>query len=382
MAGRKRHLFALLAAGVAVFLLPIPAAAAPTVTTVTSGLDSPRGIAFFHGKLMVGEAGHGGSDCFSPPGAPPDVQLCIGATSRVSRVNSNGTHTPFVSGLFSVVTPEGEALGVSGLSASDDRLLVQIGLTPREVPSSNTLGQKQAGQLISIRPNGTWKAIAPVGAFDFDYTTTLPAPQEHDSNPYGVLASGDGAYVADAGSNTLDWVNEHGKIKIVAYDPFRTNPPTFPTDSVPTCVVRTEDGLLVGELAGRLLKVHGSTFTTIDLKDSAGNSLLSHVTGCTTDRQGNVYLVNMFGPGPVFTPPPASKFFIGNVVKYNPESGKASMLIDGLRLPNMDTVGPDGNLYVTIGAVCGPTPGPAGSPCAGLTGGVIKIVLPRNEEND
>lgn len=379
---KKRHWFGVLAMTMVAALLPSSAAAAPTVTPVTSGLDSPRGIAFFHGSLMVGEAGHGGSSCYSPPGAPPEVQLCVGATSQVSRVNSNGTHTPFVSGLFSVRTPEGESLGVSGLSASEDRLLVQMGFTPREAPNSLTLAQQQAGQLISVRSNGAWKAIAPVGTVGFDFTVRLNSPtQELDANPSGVLAVEGGAYVTDAGANTLDWVNERGKVRIRMYDPWLANPPTFPHDAVPTCVVRSEDSLLVGELSGRLLKVHGTSFTPVDVKDSAGNSLLTHVTGCTTDRNGNVYFVNMFGAGPVFTPPPASKFFIGNVVQYNPETGKASMLVDGLRFPNMDTVGPDGNLYVTIGSICGPTPGPAGSPCAGLTGGVIKITLPHGEND-
>jgi hypothetical protein len=373
-------------------LLPSDAAASgPTVTTITKGLDSPRGIAFFQGRLVVGEAGHGGSDCFAVPGAPPGFSLCTGATSQVSSVNtSNGTHTPLVSGLFSVLAGT-EALGVSGLSASEDRLLVQIGFTPREAPANIALAQQQAGQLISVRPDGTWRAIGPVGTVDFDYTTQFPEPvfpgpviqgtQEHDANPYGVLAAGDGALVADAGSNTLDFVDEHGKIKILIYDPFRADPPTFPSDAVPTCVVRGENGLLVGELSGRLLKVEGTHFTPIVLRDAAGNSLLTHVTGCTSDGQGNVYFVNMFGAGPVFVPPPASSFFIGNVVQYNTETGKASMLVNGLQFPNMDTVGPDGNLYVTVGSVCGSTPAASGE-CAGLTGGVVKITLAHKENND
>lgn len=386
---KKRHLFGLLAIASVIGLLPIPAAAAPTMTIVTTGLDSPRGIAFFDGKLVVGEAGHGGSDCFSPPipGIPPNF-FCVGGTSQISSVNtSNGSHTPLVSGLFSILAGGTEALGVSGLSASEDRLLAQIAFTPREAPANITLAQQQAGRLISVRPNGTWRAIAPVGTVDFDYTTQFPEPvfpgpviqgtQEHDANPYGVLASGDGALVADAGSNTLDSVTEDGKIKILIHDLFRADPPTFPSDAVPTCVVRGENGLLVGELSGRLLKVDGKHFTPIVLKDAAGNSLLTHVTGCTSDGQGNVYFVNMFGPGIPFTSP---SFFVGNVVQYNPESGKASVLVSGLRFPNMDTVGPDGNLYVTVGSVCGTTPA-AGGPCAGLTGSVVKIALP-NAEND
>jgi len=388
---RKRHLFCVLAIASVAALLPIPVGAAPTVTTVTTGLDSPRGIAFFHGKLVVGEAGHGGSDCFAIPGAPPGFSICIGGTSQISWVNrSNGTHTPLVSGLFSIMAGP-EALGVSGLSASDDRLLVQIGFTPREAPPNITLAQTQAGHLISVNPNGTWTSIAPVGTIDFDYTTRFPQPvfggpviqgtQEHDANPYGVLATGDGALVADAGSNTLDSVDEDGHVKILIHDLFRADPPTFPSDAVPTCVVRGEKGLLVGELSGRLLKVHGTSFTPIVLKDSAGKSLLTHVTGCTTDRRGNVYFVNMFGPDPVFTQTgPTSSYFMGNVVKYNPESGEGSVLVSGLRFPNMDTVGPDGNLYVTVGSVCGTTPAADGE-CAGLTGSVVKITLP-HAEND
>jgi hypothetical protein len=102
MSLKKRHWFGLLAMAVVATLMPSTAVASnPAVTAVTSGLDSPRGIAFFHGKLVVGEAGHGGSDCFAPPGAPPGFSLCVGATGQVSLVNaSNGTHTPLVSGLF------------------------------------------------------------------------------------------------------------------------------------------------------------------------------------------------------------------------------------------------------------------------------------------
>jgi hypothetical protein len=388
---KKRHWVGLLAMALIASLLPSNAGASgPTVTLVTSGLDSPRGIAFFNGKLVVGEAGHGGSDCFAIPGAPPGFLACIGATSQVSWVNtSNGTHTPLVTGLFSFAAGT-EALGVSGLSAAGGRLLVQMGFTPQEAPD-NALAQQQAGRLISVRSNGTWTSIAPVGAVDFEYTTQFPQPvfpgpviqgtQEHDANPYGVLATGEGALVADAGSNTLDSVDEEGHIKILIHDLFRADPPTFPSDAVPTCVVRGEKGLLVGELSGRLLKIEGTHFTPIVLRDAAGNSLLTHVTGCTSDGQGNVYFVNMFGAGPVFVPPPTSSFFIGNVVRYNTKTGKASMLVNGLQFPNMDTVGPDGNLYVTVGSVCGPTPA-AGGECAGLTGSVVKIILAHKENND
>ena len=379
---KRRHLLALLAAvAVPAALLPSPAAA--TWSTVATGLDSPRGVAFAGDRLLVAEAGHGGTACFD--GGPGAGQVCIGPSGRISWIN-NGAPTPLVTGLFSETARGGfDSEGPSGLSVNEDRILAQIATPPQEVPSPPTIpaavsafGKAQAGLLISVRPNGSWSPVASVGKFDFDYTTQFPEPpgpgtQEHDSNPYGVLATDEGAYVADAGSNTLDRIGEDGKITILIHDPtrFDSGPGAFPSDAVPTCVARGRHGLLVGELSGRLLSVHGKSFSVVNAP------LLSHVTGCTSDGRGNVYFVNMFGSGPVFSPPPASKFFIGNVVKYNTETGQFSMLVDGLMLPNQDTIGPDGNLYVSVRSICPTFPG-----CQGATGGVIKINLPHGEEND
>lgn len=385
----KRHVISVLALAVAIAMLPAQAAAAPTVTTVATGLDSPRGVAFFDGKLVVAEAGHGGSLCVP---AGPTGEACLGNTSQISWVNlNNGTHTPLVSGIFSLSLGAEGTIGVSGLSTGDGRLLAQIGGTPQELPPGFALGQAEAGVLISVNANGSWTGLAPIGGRDFNFTTqfTEPTPgvfspgtQEHDANPYGILATEEGAYVADAGSNTLDRVNSQGDSKILIHDLWRDpNPNNFPTDAVPTCVVRTDDGILVGELSGRLLMVQGSHVSAISLKDNLGNPLLTHVTGCTSDGHGHVYFVNMFGPGAPFTPPPASQFFIGDVVQYNTESGAASVLAGGLQFPNMDTVGPDGNLYVSAGAICGTQP-VAGPPCFGGTGRVLKITLPHSGEDD
>ena len=378
----KRVLLVLPALALLSALLPVPAAAAVTVTPVASGLHSPRGIAFVNGKMLVAEAGLGGDSCFD--GGPGAGNVCIGPTGRISWIN-NGAPTPLVTGLFSESARGGlDTEGPSGLSVNEGRILAQISTPPQEVPSpptissaASTLGKQQAGLLISVHKNGSWGIVARVGEFDFNYTTAFPqppgpGPQEHDANPTGVLATDEGAYVADSGSNTLDRINGDGKIKIVIHDPtrFDQDPNAFPSDAVPTCVVQTEDGLLVGELSGRLLSVHGKSFSVVNAP------LLSHVTGCTSDGQGNVYFVNMFGSGPVFTPPPASKFFIGNVVKYDTESGQFSMLLDGLTLPNMDTVGPDGILYVSVRSICPTFPG-----CNGATGGVIKITLPHDDED-
>lgn len=368
----KRWLFAVLAMALGVALLPMPASASgPGFTTVATGLDSPRGVAFHNGVLLVAEAGHGGTACFMEPAAG---EVCIGNSGRISSIKS-GTRATLVDGLFSETARGGfDVEGPAGLSVEEGRILAQISTPPQEVPnpptisaSASAFGKSQAGRLIQVRPSGKWRTLAKVGEFDFHYTLqfseTGAAAQEHDSNPYGILSTEEGAYVADAGSNTLDRVGPDGRVTVLLHDPFLTI--GFPHDAVPTCVVKTEDGLLVGELSGRVLKVHGSTFTVIH------NSLFTHITGCTSDRHGNVYFVNMFGSGAPFAPPTSSNFFIGNVVKYNPETGGASLLAAApFLLPNMDTIGPDGNLYVSVRSICPTFPG-----CNGATGGVIKINL-------
>ena len=222
--------------------------------------------------------------------------------------------------------------------------------------------RKEAGALLSVKSNGTWRKVAGVGAFGFDYTADIPN-QEHDSNPYGVLATNGGSYVADAGSNTLEFVSNGGHISVLHYFPFRQN--AFPSDEVPDCVAKTDDALWVATLAGHLYRVHGRSVTLV------ANSDLKHVTGCTADGQGNVYFVNMW------TTPTPPQPFTGNIVKLDTEDGTSSVIAAGLNFPNMDVVGPDGNLYFSADSVC-PTTGIPGLCAQGGT--VWKLALPHAED--
>jgi len=350
-------------------LMPTPAAAAGGPTLVASGFDSPRGVAFFHGRLLVGEAGHGGPACV---GALP---TCLGLTGQVSSVNlRNGHQTRLVSNLISVsLGPEG-TIGVGGLSVNDGRSLVIIGAAPQAIagfPCATdecraivSAGAKQLGQLISVSRDGSWRAIAGVGAKDFDFTTTLPAPNEHDANPYGVLATSRGTYVADAGANTLDFVNKRGQISILQHFD-RYAPNDFPTDAVPDCVAQADGSLWVADLSGRLFRIDGNSATQVPL------ALIHHVTGCAADDSGNLYLVDMWTTPGLPTP------FTGDIVKFNADEGTSSVIASGLNFPNMDVVGPDGNLYFSADSIC-----PAGG-IPGLCpngGSVWKLAL--SHEND
>ena len=354
--------------GLTTALSPGPAAAVSNVSVVATGFSSPRGVALFHGQLLVAEAGTGGPTCDA------GMTICIGRTGQISRVNlADGSHSPLVSGLFSATEFHGggppEALGPEALSISGGRVLNVLGVFPEafdgiqcapgntECVLSLAAARAEAGHLISVNAGGKWRSVASVGSFDYNWTAGKP-PQEHDANPYGVLAAEGGAYVADAGSNTLDFVSNGGAITVLNHFPFQQN--GFPSDEVPTCVARSHDDLWVASLSGHLYRVRGGTATLV------ANPLLQHVTGCTAGEDGSLFLVNMWTNPAI--PTPGS----GNVVRFNPEKGTSSIVADGLNFPNMITMGHNHSLYVSADSIC-----PAGG-FPGLCpkgGSVLKISL-------
>jgi hypothetical protein len=408
--GLKKRGHWLVLPGIALLLalLPSPVSAATTVTLVASGFDSPRGIASIDGKWIVSEAGHPSGTCVAPPGAPPGVQLCVGTSSRISWVNTEtGGPTPLASGFLSFSAAE-ETLGLSGLSVRDGQIYAQIAVTSREVLQflpGVAIGS-QAGKLIKVNPgDGSWTTVASVGDFDFDYTAsnfTPPNPscmptncqgrQETDANPNDVLATSHGYYVADAGANTLTKVSANGDLKVLAYFPWRpSSPNVFPTDEVPTCVTGGNDGLWIGTLSGHLYRFEEGKVTQVTPRDSSGNALLSHVTGCTSRGDNTLVLVNMFGQGQRSD----ATFVNGSVVRYNTETGKGSVLADAfhdplLFLPYMAKFGRDGNLYVTSGAICptdgaNPFQGAPFNPCTignAKGGRVVQLTLTHGDEGD
>src|ERR1700686_539730 len=98
------------------------AGAAPkaTVTTVASGFDNPRGLAFGEdGQLYVAEAGKGGPKCI--PGGPGGSRICPGLTGAISVITPGGKHPRIVSGLAPISDVGGfGATGVDGISLNEE----------------------------------------------------------------------------------------------------------------------------------------------------------------------------------------------------------------------------------------------------------------------
>lgn len=351
-------------------------AAAWTVTPVTSGLDNPRGLAIApNGDLYVAEAGHGGDVCFP-------ATHCIGTTSQISGIDTEtGTHRPVVTGLYSrAVTTEG-ITGVSGLAAQGGRLVATITSFPEELDSWSCAGQPadcdsvltaaraQAGRLLSFTPAGTWKADASVGSSDFAWAGVHPgfSTEPPNANPYGVYAVPGGAYVTDAGANALVFARASGSTSVISA--FAPPPPGgFPADTVPTCVTLTRGDVYVGSLSGKLWR-QGGSFTPTEVPVGAG--LLHHVTGCASDDEGDIFLVDMWAtPGPPVPAGPGSAAGTGAVVELAAD-GTASVVAGGLNFPNGIAIAADGSLYVTVRSTCPATGSPF--PYCAAGGGVVRI---------
>src|SRR5262249_44442252 len=121
---KRWHAWLALAATIALALAASPAGAAPagTFTTVVSGLDNPRDLAFSPpGQSCGAGAGPGGPplECVI---APPESAFCPGFTGGISRIDvADGTATRVVSGLASVADEAGfSAVGIDGISFHGD----------------------------------------------------------------------------------------------------------------------------------------------------------------------------------------------------------------------------------------------------------------------
>lgn len=225
-----------------------------SMAVVMSGLDSPRGLEFGpEGGLYVTEAGRAETNggCVQFMEGPMLSTKCWSGTGSVSRL-LRGVQTRIASGLPSThIVVSGFASGpqdISFLGRGSAHVVLGWGGAP-ELRAQMGAGAEKAGTLIQLQPNGGWRTIADVTAFEgFDN----PAGGILDSNPYGVLAEAGQTFVADAGGNSLLEVSASGRVSLVATFPDVAAPAPFnTTEAVPTRIRRGPDGALyVSTLSG------------------------------------------------------------------------------------------------------------------------------------
>ena len=320
-------------------------AAAATVTTVMSGLDNPRGMAFGpEGGLYVAEAGRGGA---GPCTVLRGQLACYGPSGALTRL-WRGTQQRVATGLPSYLMASLEAAGphdVSFQGRGGAFVTIGFGGDPNLRAAFGPVGQG-FGTLVQVPASGRWRFVADVSAHEI--AENPGGGPFIDSNPFGIEAEPGGQIVVDAGANALLRVASNGQIETLAVFPSRL---ARSTDAVPTDVALGPDGAwYVSELTGvpftpgaaRVYRVvpglepeiwlQGFDLKTlIDLAWGPDGSLylLEHATGAFFSGPGRIRRVDLDAFG---NPLPPVGVDTGATVLDRP----TSLLVDD-----------DGTIYVT-----------------------------------
>lgn len=321
--------------------------------TVAGGLANPRGLAFApNGDLYVAEAGRGGTgNCtFSPPN--PNNQRCYGETGAISRVNPDGSVDRVVSGLPSLVLPDGTIEGgpvdIAFHGTSGYATLGWGGNPALRAP----LGPKShlLGTLLHVMPSGAYQMVADVAAYEAAFN---PQGGNVDTNPYNAVALPGRQIVADAGANVLIEVPANGRARLFAKIPYLppVAPNPAPREPVPTSVAEGPDGAIyVSELTSFPFWSGTSNVLRVSSDGSQVQVWLSGLTAVVDlafDAGGALYVLEVLRGQQGSFPPPNFAFGVGRLLRKCPADATATVLLAGLTFPGGVAPGPDGAVYIT-----------------------------------
>ncbi len=345
----------LVAAVVALSMLSANAQTSSNVSVFATGFSNPRGLKWGpDGNLYVAEGGTGGKT----PGAgtcdqvpPPVGPYTAGWNARISKVTPDGTRSTLLDRLPSTSAAIGDVEGVADIAFIGDQMYALIsGAGCSHAHPSFPNG------ILKVNSDGSWSRLANLSAFQKLHPTKNPEPDdfEPDGTWYNLIAADGVLYAVEPNHGEVDAITTSGVVtRLIDISETQGH-------VVPTSIVRTASGFLVGNLS--TFPITPGSASRYYINTLGGITRV--VPGLTTVvavvvSGGDTYFLEL-NDAPGF-PGPNN----GKVVRLR--SGSLLTIATGLTVPTGMTMGPDGNLYVSnFGAV----PAPAG------VGQIVKITVP------
>jgi hypothetical protein len=341
---------------VALALFASSASAQSEPLVVASGLDSPRHLSFSSdGELYVAEAGRGGA---APCVEHPALGLfCLGFTGAVTQVHDGGPDPRVITGLPSIMSQDGDAIGPSDIALTgSQKFVLSIGLGGSDQfraafgSQGALLGTLVTGKL----KHGGFSLFADVLANE---ASANPDGTDIDSNPVGFFRDGEGYVLADAGGNAVVRASHKGTFTTITAlppgsalaPPFLGLPPgtQIPTDAVPTSVVRGPDhAYYISQLTGFPFEAGDANIWRVvpGQSPTVYASGLTNLTDLAFGPDGSLYAVEISTLGLLSGP-------IGALKRINPGSSQHETVIGGLFAPYGVAIG-RGHAYVSTCTVC------------------------------
>jgi hypothetical protein len=326
-----------------------------TVTTTkvfATGFNDPRGLKWGpDGYLYVAEGGTGGANsstgCTQVPsgvgGPGPDTGN--DSTSRISRVDAQGTRTTYVDYLPSSMTSPQSGSGISGVAdvafIGNDMYAVFGGAgCSHGVP-------KIPNAVIKINHDRTWKIIANLSEFLMNNPVKNPNPPdfEPDGTWWSMINYDGNLYSVEPNHGELDKITPNGNVSRVI------DISAAEGHIVPTALVANNGMFYIGNLDIFPIVPGSSSIYQVTQSGqikTVGTGF-TNILGLTFDDQNRLYVLEANTAAGGLTPG------TGDIVRID-ESGNRQVITSGLNLPTALTFGTDGKLYVSNWGI-----GPAGA---------------------
>jgi glucose/arabinose dehydrogenase len=287
---------------------------------VASGLIKPRGLTFGpDGTLYVAEAGNGGSQLVDLGWIRPHA---IGRSGRLTRVGPDGSQSTLADGLPAIITATLAPVGPAAVAVLEGQLYLLTASGGWE------FGDPEFHNgVFRVDPDGTLHRILDYSAYMLEHPTRSrledPRADVPLGMPYGLTALGGRLYATDANQEQVLAITPSGEATRLVEYPL--------SNRALTGLAAGPDGALyVAEFAA-------STLTRVSLEGELADVVtgLPVPIGVAFDPAGLAYVL---------------EYKAGRVVR-GPLDDPAhwETLADGLPDPTALTIGPNGDLYISLG---------------------------------